>query len=372
MPKRPLKNKSIFPVARSFSPGEIRAGLLAWFANQHVEYPWRRLRHDPYAVWVSEIMLQQTQASTVQPVFSQFIRQYPTVQKLAHSTAQELREAVRGLGYYRRFDLLHRASKIVAESGGMPRYFDDWLALPGIGPYTAAAISSIAFNDRRAVVDGNVERIYARLFDVRLPVNDPLYKREVQTLADELIDPQEPGEFNQALMVLGQRVCRPNGTPNCSECPLRAWCLARSRDSMLLSPGPKEKPPSIAVKARLTIPVVSGRVGLLTRPGDAKFLAGIEGFFTELADADGTFQRDGSLRLRDLNSRKTQRIGSIKHSITKHRIVADVSVAMLSHPPKVELEWLSLSDVEPKLVSNLDRKALKLITGDMFGPSLFE
>src|SRR5512140_1417330 len=200
----------------------LRAALLAFYRRHRRDLPWRRTT-DPYAVWVSEIMLQQTQVETVRPRFSAFIRRFPDVETLAGTPEASVCEAWAGLGYYRRARHLHRAARVVVgEHGGkIPTSFADLRRLPGIGDYTAAAIASIAFGERVPAVDGNLVRVLARVFALPGRVGDPALVRAVRAHAQALVDCARPGDVNQALMDVGAMVCRP-AAPACASCPLSA------------------------------------------------------------------------------------------------------------------------------------------------------
>ncbi|MGH9779484.1 MAG: A/G-specific adenine glycosylase [Candidatus Acidiferrales bacterium] len=206
-------------------PTPIRRALLGWFDAHKRDLPWRRTR-DPYRVWLSEIMLQQTRVPTAIPYYQRFLRAFPTVRKLARARPGSVLRLWAGLGYYSRARNLHAAAKkIVHKHGGrFPSSLDAALALPGIGPYTARAILSIAYGKRVAVVDGNVARVLVRLFNLRGA--DPNDRTALQPVADKLVDARRPGDFNQALMELGSTVCVPRA-PRCSVCPLEKLCAAR-------------------------------------------------------------------------------------------------------------------------------------------------
>ncbi len=208
MPRRLLT----LPVAR------IRSRLLRWYDSGKRDLPWRKDR-DAYGVWVSEIMLQQTRVAVVIPYYERFIRRFPTVYDLAAAQESEVLTLWSGLGYYRRARMLHQAAKrVVAEhEGRLPVSAAGLRQLPGVGRYTAAAIASICFAERAAVVDGNVERVLERLHGRKLS------SAEHWQQAEALISPSRPGDFNQAIMELGATVCTPQ-SPRCSSCPLRSIC----------------------------------------------------------------------------------------------------------------------------------------------------
>jgi A/G-specific adenine glycosylase len=204
----------------------LRRELLAWYALNRRELPWRQT-HDPYAIWVSEIMLQQTRVAVVMERYRAFLSQFPTVGSLAMAHVDEVLALWSGLGYYRRARMLHKAAQVVANErrGEMPLSAEELRVLPGIGSYTAAAIASIAYGEHAAVVDGNVERVLCRLegWDGGGRVAE---KRRIESLAAELVDPAQPGDFNQAMMELGATVCLPRN-PQCLVCPLNADCKTR-------------------------------------------------------------------------------------------------------------------------------------------------
>jgi A/G-specific adenine glycosylase len=203
----------------------VRAALLAWYDANKRDLPWRGT-HDPYAIWVSEIMLQQTRVAAVIDRYQAFMARFPSVASLALAPEQEVLAAWSGLGYYRRARMLHRAAQLLAANGGgtLPAASADLRKLPGIGAYTAAAIASIAHGEPVAVVDGNVERVICRLAGWEAGSGAVL--RRVEELAAHLLDPVNPGDFNQAMMELGATVCTPRN-PQCLVCPLAVACKTR-------------------------------------------------------------------------------------------------------------------------------------------------
>ena len=203
------------------------APLLKWYQKNARDLPWRRTR-DAYAVWISEIMLQQTRVAAVIPYYERFLRELPDIHALANVDDDRLHKLWEGLGYYSRARNLKRAAnEIVSRFGGsMPQNYDDLLTLSGIGEYTAGAIASIAFGESVPAVDGNVLRVYARLFGVEKDIRDLAFKKEVRAFLLPLVPAENPGAFNAALMELGATVCLPNGQPKCGECPVREYCAA--------------------------------------------------------------------------------------------------------------------------------------------------
>ncbi len=200
---------------------------MEWYQSNARDLPWRKT-HDGYAVWISEIMLQQTRVAAVIPYYERFLRELPDVFALANVDDDRLHKLWEGLGYYSRARNLKRAAgEIVLRFGGtMPQSYDALLTLPGIGEYTAGAIASIAFGEAVPAVDGNVLRVYARLFGVARDIRDLAFKKEVRAFFLPLVPAEQPGAFNAALMELGATVCLPNGQPKCAECPVQEGCVA--------------------------------------------------------------------------------------------------------------------------------------------------
>lgn len=322
--------------------------LLEWYDRAKRDVPWRRFWHvskDPYVVWVSEIMLQQTQISVVTPVYERFLKEFPNVRALAAATDEMVRQEVRGLGYYRRFRLLHQGAQTVVKNSPKtqirwPRSAEEWLEVPGVGVYTAAALASITLNEAVAVVDGNVERVAARICELELAAGSPQLKQASRVFATERLDRKRPGDFNQALMELGQIYCVPIG-PKCALCPVKSFCQAQKHGTQSAHPLPKPRPEFINVKMDIVIPVRKGAVGLVDRDHTARFLKNSRGFLIDPEDVE-----------------ELKAIGVVKHSITKHKIVARVFIDTRKNDLA---EFIDIDDVEPKLVANLDRKALHLL-----------
>jgi A/G-specific adenine glycosylase len=215
---------------------QITQPLLAWWDRGHADLPWRTTR-DPYTIWISEIMLQQTQIATVIPYYERWLERFPTVQDLAAASLDEVLKLWEGLGYYSRARNLHAAAQTVVNELGsqIPTTAKELMKLKGIGRYTAGAIASIAFDEPAPVLDGNVIRVLSRLTDLPDDVTTTAAKKKLWQLAEDLVPAQRPGDFNQALMELGQQVCVP-ANPTCLLCPLSHLCLARERGTQLERP----------------------------------------------------------------------------------------------------------------------------------------
>jgi len=243
---------------------EFREKLLGWYDANARELPWRKDR-DPYRVWVSEIMLQQTRVAAVIEHYHAFLKRFPTVQKLASARQSSVLAAWSGLGYYRRARMLHAAAKVVARDRGgeFPSTAEGWMDLPGIGRYTSAAIASIAFGEPIAVVDGNVERVLQRVLGERLAGD------KVWVAAEELLGRERPGDFNQAMMELGATVCMPR-SPVCLMCPVIELCATRGEMAGMGKSIPQKKR-----EIHYALSCEDDRVTLVQRPADASLMAGM-------------------------------------------------------------------------------------------------
>lgn len=205
---------------------DIHQKLCEWYKLHQRDLPWRKTQ-DPYRIWLSEIILQQTRVQQGLPYYIDFIRHYPRVENLANATEDEVLRHWQGLGYYSRARHMHRTAKIISDKhqGRFPDSYEGLLQLQGIGPYTAAAIASFAYNLPHAVVDGNVYRVLSRLYDVDINILDSKARKIFQTLAEKTMKPQEAALFNQAIMEFGALQCVPK-QPHCEDCPLQEHCLA--------------------------------------------------------------------------------------------------------------------------------------------------
>ncbi len=219
----------------------FQTDLLAWYDQHAAALPWRENK-DAYRIWLSEIMLQQTQVETVIPYFARFLSAFPTVQALAAAPLDAVLKMWEGLGYYSRARNLHQAAQQVSQNhdGRFPQSVDDLLLLPGIGRYTAGAISSIAFGQAAPLLDGNVIRVFARLSDLDADVTQPAVKESLWKLAEEWLYRERPGDYNQSLMELGRVVCKPRN-PICAECPISQHCKAFANGTQSLRPVKKRK-----------------------------------------------------------------------------------------------------------------------------------
>lgn len=229
-------------------PLKFSRKLLKWNQlHNKREMPWKGLK-DPYKIWLSEIILQQTRVDQGLAYYNSFVKSFPTLHLLANAPDEQVFKLWEGLGYYSRCRNLLATARFISDelNGNFPANYNDILALKGVGPYTAAAISSFAFNLPHAVVDGNVSRILARVFGIHFPFDSSLNKKNYQQLAQSLLDPQKPGEFNQAIMDFGATICKP-AQPLCLHCPFKKKCYAFNNDLVDVLPAPKKR---VAIKKR--------------------------------------------------------------------------------------------------------------------------
>jgi A/G-specific adenine glycosylase len=251
----------------------LRRSLYGWYRARRRELPWRQ-SSDPYRIWVSEVMLQQTRVDQVVAHYRRFLERFPDLTSLAEASPDEVLAAWSGLGYYRRARQLHAAARqVLREGGSIPSSVASLRRLPGIGEYTAAAVASIAFGVHEAAVDGNVERVLSRLLALEEAPRSAAGRRRIRAAAAALLDPADPGDGNQALMELGALVCLPRN-PDCEVCPLREGCqgAASGRPDDLPLPAPRRRPERH--RWRMVLVEEGGRVLLFRRPDDSPWLPG--------------------------------------------------------------------------------------------------
>ena len=290
--------------------------LLPWYDAHKRILPFRGTR-DPYAIWVSEIMLQQTRTETVAGYYARFLKRFPTVRDLAAADEQEVLKYWEGLGYYSRARNLHKAAQciITDHDGVFPADYTAIRSLPGVGDYTAAAIASIAFGLPHAAIDGNLTRVLSRVHGVREDIDIPSVKRRIASLAAANIDHERPGDWNQALMDIGATVCLP-GTPDCAACPLRAQCDACAQDDADLLPVRAAAKPPVPVAMGVGL-ITCGRRVLVCRR-DAALLRGLWVFVLN----EGNDTREGMahrLKAMGLDAAFATDLGDARHVFT-HRI----------------------------------------------------
>lgn len=312
--------------------GFFTAVVLNWYSKSKRNLPWRQTT-DPYRIWLSEIILQQTRVQQGLPYYQRFIATFPTIHQLAAAKPQQVMRLWQGLGYYTRAQNLHACARQVVKlyGGQFPGQYELLLRLPGIGPYTAAAIASIAYHQPVAVVDGNVFRVLARFFDVSEPINSASGKKLFRQLANELVDNNQPGEYNQAVMELGALVCTPKN-PLCSQCPLQQRCVAYRQKKWHKLPVKINK---VRARTRHIYYLVfrnNGKVYLKKRTGK-DIWQGLYDFFAIEADPSQPIEK--VLKNYGIGRRKVQQISPLYiHQLTHQKITARfIEIADLSKIP---------------------------------------
>ncbi|NWF65175.1 MAG: A/G-specific adenine glycosylase [Chloroflexi bacterium] len=340
----------------------LSAQLLAWYHTQKRILPWRN-HPDPYAVWVSEIMLQQTRVDTVIPYFEKWMQLFPTVKALAAASEQDVLNAWEGLGYYSRARNLHKAAKIVAEkfNGELPSDLDDLRSLPGIGRYTVGAIASIAFGMDEATLDGNLRRVFSRLFDVDKFADSSAGEKILWELAAQNLPKGQAGDYNQALMDLGATICLPKN-PRCLLCPLMSLCKAREAGTQELRPvlKPKKAVPSYVHAAAVI--VERGRVLLSHRPAEG-LLGGMWEFPNARINGDPARALVKALKAAtQIQVKKKEALPVVEHAYSHFKVtVHPFACEIVSIPKDKSLKWVKLSELKEYPMGKADRQiALQL------------
>jgi len=347
--------------------------LLAWWDEERADLPWRR-RDDPYAIWVAEVMLQQTQIATVIPYYQRWMERFSTVEALAAGSLDDVLKMWEGLGYYSRARHLHAAAQTVVEEldGRLPQSAEALQQLPGIGPYTAGAIASIAFDRPAPVLDGNVIRVLSRLLDLEDDVTERETRKRLWQVAAALVPADRPGDFNQALMELGQRICLP-AEPRCHRCPLAARCSARRHGTQLERPvrPPRKKTPHYDVAAGV-IWRDDGRFLIARRP--------LDGLLGGLWEFPGGKREPGDESLAHTLKREIREelgleiavgppLTRIKHAYTHFRITLHALHARYvsgrpQHLGVAGHAWVTLDDVDDYAFAITDRQIIGRLRQD--------
>ena len=324
------------------------ARLVAWYRRGRRDLPWRRTA-DPYRIWVSEIMLQQTTVRAVIPFYERFLRRFPTVRALASAPTSDVLAAWSGLGYYRRARNLRAAARIIVRKHRerFPQRLEDALALPGVGRYTAGAVLSIAYGARLPVLDGNVARVLSRLHLVR-GARSAGRERRLWTIAAGLVAAApSPGDLNQALMELGATVCTPAG-PACARCPLSRRCAARAAGLQDTIPPIRRVRSPVEIRTDVALVSRGGRY-LLRRRADRELMRGLWEFPTIGPDAGS----DG------LRVARGEMVASVRHTVTYRRLRVRVHRALLlAEPPRGRYRFVAPRELSRLPTSSLVRKIL--------------
>ncbi|RPH68519.1 MAG: A/G-specific adenine glycosylase [Myxococcaceae bacterium] len=354
------RNRDARPVRNSVPAAELRAALLRWYDAQARDLPWRRTR-DPYAIWVSEVMLQQTQVSVVLPYWSAFLARFPDVAALARASLDEVLAGWRGLGYYARARNLHRAARGMMErhGGRLPDDVAALRALPGFGRYTVGAVASIAFGRAVPLVDGNVARVLARLFGIEGSSGDVAREKQLWALAGTLVEGERPGDWNQALMELGATVCRPE-QPTCLLCPVRARCVALASGRVADIPARKAPPRRLALHLALAAARRGDAVLLVRRDGT--------GLFGGLWELPGVECAPGS-ELEALRARwpevgpAPRPLGRVERTLTHRALTLDVFAVEGLEPPE-GARWVTAAEASTLGISAAMQAVLRHVLED--------
>lgn len=354
---------------------DLQSQLLAWYDKNKREMPWRDC-DDPYKIWLSEIMLQQTRVDQATPYFKRFIEHFPSVQDLAEADQQEVLKIWEGLGYYSRARHLHAAAQLVMDEfdGVVPDNWDDITELKGVGPYTASAILSIAYQKKHAVVDGNVIRVLSRYLGIEDDVRSTKTKNAIQEAADELISEERPGDFNQALMELGATVCTPSN-PDCGECPLQASCVAyrtiKTDEIPYKSPSKKRPHHQIGVGIIMN---ENDEVLIALRPEDA-MLGGLWEFPGGKQKDDEEMEETVIRELKEelsvdvsINKPFMKLNHAYSHfKITMHAYLCELENGTPEPQSSQKVRWIAIDELEdypfPKANRKLTKKLMKLNQG---------
>jgi A/G-specific adenine glycosylase len=332
---------------------ELNTALLSWFDAYARKLPFRGVK-DPYAVWLSEIMLQQTQVATVIPYYERFMKRFPTVQKLAAARLDSVLKLWQGLGYYTRARNLHNAARVIVErhNGVFPDTFDALVALPGIGRYTAGAVASIAFGLPVPVLDGNVMRVLCRLYRLSDNPKSPAAQKHLWHLAETLVPQDRPGDFNQSLMELGATVCTPKN-PNCPNCPVQRLCQACARNEQDVLPRmPKTAPtPHYTVAVGL---VFHGDKLLIDKRNADGFLGGLWELPGGKKKKDETLKQTVARELKEETGVDVvvgKRLCTVKHAyshfrITLHAYRCDYAGGTARAIHCAAVKWIAPKDID--------------------------
>ena len=330
--------------------------LLDWFADSHRQLPWRGTR-DPYRIWVSEIMLQQTRVEAVVPYYKRFLRAYPTISDLAAAPLDDVLAQWAGLGYYRRARMLHEAARILVakHDGSMPAAHGEILELPGVGAYTAAAIASIAFDEPQAALDGNAYRVLARLADYRNIIARASARKPLQEIARSMIESVplgRRGDFTQALMELGATLCVPR-RPRCDACPWIESCAGFAAGTAPSLPAKAPERPPKHVSLAVLVLRNEGRVLLRQRPPEAPVMPG----FWEVPAGETL---EATLAEFHPPPAGLDRLGAFSHAITDTRYACQVFDGLYARSTPQRCRWISVAELDAVPVTTISKKALRL------------
>ena len=350
--------------------------LLNWYFNNHRKLPFRE-SHDPYRIWISEIMLQQTQMDTVIPYYERFMTTFPTVFDLAKASEEDVLSLWAGLGYYSRARNLHKCAQVLVKGhkGKFPEVYQEALKLPGIGPYTAGAVLSIAYNKKVPAVDGNVLRVYSRLFNSHLDIGEMKNKKVIEKKIQQLI-PDNARDFNQALMELGALICLPKN-PNCENCPLTNLCQAKALSIQNDLPVKRKKTKN--KKIPIAVGIIKKHDKIMITKASTALLNGLWGFpLSEGTNAENAKEQLLSYLRETLKNKisSIEMIGTTKHVFTHKTWMMtlyeitypeQLKEEIKSHfdtekkPDKDEIEWVSKNNLAKYPMATAFKKLLTIL-----------
>lgn len=319
----------------------FRSSLLKWYNQNKRDLPWRKSK-DPYSIWLSEIMLQQTTVKTVIPYYERFLKKFPTLESFIQATEHDYLNLWQGLGYYNRIRNFYRAALSIKKGAAIPKTKQELIKLPGLGDYTASAIASIAFNEPVAVVDGNVMRVLARLFAYDKEITSKEAKKFFTEKSQEILEVESPGDFNQAMMELGATVCTPKN-PTCHFCPVNSFCEGLKKEAVEKFPVKEKK---IAYKNEdyfCEIYIVKNKILLRQRLSD-EIMQGLWELPLTLTQ----------------NKNIPTDIKPIRHSIMNKRMLIYPSIAKKLKKKNGD-KWVALTDLKNYPLTTISRKVLRLI-----------
>jgi A/G-specific adenine glycosylase len=311
--------------------------LLKWYDANPREMPWRGSR-DPYVIWLSEVLLQQTRVKQGTPYFVRFLAAYPTVEALADATLEEVLLLWQGLGYYRRAHFMHQTAKQVAQQGRWPKDMDALKRLPGVGAYTAAAIASIAFDIQKPVVDGNVIRVLSRAFGAPAPYDQPSGMRWIQSMASELLSSNRPGDYNQAIMDMGAVLCTPR-KPKCEFCFWLDRCVARLQGRIAELPAKSRRKQVVRETLNYSVLLCRGHVALFKRPEQGIWAGLYEFLMVETLEET---ERDACI-----SENHPQKKRTIKHALSHRALTIHLTIlAVPVRPTIAQAVWVRLEHLK--------------------------
>jgi A/G-specific adenine glycosylase len=349
---------------------KAESALCGWYRKNARDLPWRQ-DPSPYKVWISEVFLQQTQVKTVVSRYQQWMSRFPDTESLAAASEDEVARAFEGLGYYSRAGNLHKTARVLMEKhgGALPGDMDTLRGLPGIGPYTAAAIASIAYGQDAAAADANVERVIARFADAPFPMKSRDGQKILETVLASLLPPDRAGEFNQAMMDLGALVCTPKA-PACHACPLAPWCLSLARNTVAARPVRAPRPKTTAIEVAAAV-IRRGEAVLVQKRPEGGRMAGLWEFPGGKLEPGET---PGEAVVREIREELAltvvcgKKLISIRHAYTRFRVHLHVFECVLSPPGQTpvanaasEIRWASRGELERLAFPAADRRLVRLL-----------